>query len=226
MKALLLRDLALAFRSGGGFGLGLAFFFLLRVGEYTLPAAHVRTVQFRLCDVKFWAGQTILPHTSDPAVLLAATSVTLTIDNQKNDQRGQTLHHEAIPGPFCPVKAAARRVSSLSYRQRLPPDTPLSTVQPNLHVRSTDIVSAVRVGARRANLAACGYDVTRIGAHSLRASGAMALWFSGHSTEAIMKYGRWKSTTFLTYIHSQIAVISRGAALKMRSPISFHNVGG
>jgi heme exporter protein B len=31
MKALLLRDLALAFRSGGGFGLGLAFFFLLAV---------------------------------------------------------------------------------------------------------------------------------------------------------------------------------------------------
>jgi heme exporter protein B len=31
MKALLLRDLALAFRSGGGFGLGLAFFFLLSV---------------------------------------------------------------------------------------------------------------------------------------------------------------------------------------------------
>jgi len=29
MKALLLRDLRLAFRSGGGFGLGLAFFFLL-----------------------------------------------------------------------------------------------------------------------------------------------------------------------------------------------------
>ena len=31
MKALLRRDLALAFRSGGGFGLGLAFFFLLAV---------------------------------------------------------------------------------------------------------------------------------------------------------------------------------------------------
>jgi heme exporter protein B len=31
MKALLLRDLRLAFRSGGGFGLGLAFFFLLSV---------------------------------------------------------------------------------------------------------------------------------------------------------------------------------------------------
>jgi heme exporter protein B len=31
MKALLLRDLRLAIRTGGGFGLGLAFFFLLSV---------------------------------------------------------------------------------------------------------------------------------------------------------------------------------------------------
>ncbi|KAI2500877.1 hypothetical protein MHU86_13597 [Fragilaria crotonensis] len=206
----------------------LAFFFLLRVGEYTLPAAHVRTrtVQFRVCDIKFWDGQTILPHTSDPAVLAAATSVTLTIDNQKNGQRGQTLHHEAVPGSFCPVKAAARRVSYIIRQLQLPPYTPLSTVHRNQHVCASDILSAVRLGARRANLSACGYNLQRVGAHSLRASGAMALWLSGHSTEAIMKYGRWKSTTFLTYIHSQIAIISRGAAQKMRSPIAFHNVGG
>ena len=208
----------------------LAFFFLLRVGEYTMPAAHVRTrtTQFRACDVKFWAGQTILPLNSDPAVLLAATSVTLTIDNQKNGQRGQTMHHQSVPGSFCPVKAAARRVSHVITTLRLPPTTALSTVQAlHLdHVRASDILSAVRKGARIANLAACGYDLSRIGAHSLRASGAMALWLSGHTAEAIMKYGRWKSNTFLTYIHSQIAVVSQDAARKMRRPISFHNVGG
>jgi hypothetical protein len=207
----------------------LAFFFLLRVGEYTLPATHVRTrtVQFRACDVKFWAGTTPLPLNSDPAILLAATSVTLTIDNQKNGQRGQTMHHEAVPGPFCPVKAAARRVSHIMVHLNLPSTTPLSTVQdPFGHIRASDILSAVRNGARLANLVACGYDLSRIGAHSLRASGAMALWLSGHSAETIMKYGRWKSNTFLTYIHSQIAVVSQNTSTKMRRPISFHNVGG
>ena len=40
--------------------------------------------------------------------------------------------------------------------------------------------------------------------YSLRASGAMALWLSGHgSPEAIMKMGRWRTQTFLTYTHSQ-----------------------
>ena len=98
-----------------------------------MPAAHVRTctTQFRACDVKFWAGQTILPLDSDPAVLLAATSVTLTIDNQKNGQRGQAMHHQSLPGYFHPVKAAARRVSHVIQTLRLPSTTALSQYRTN-----------------------------------------------------------------------------------------------
>ena len=137
------------------------------------------------------------------------------------------MHHEAVPGAFCPVKAAARRVSHVIGFLKLPSTTPLSTVHPHLlHVCAPDILAAVRHGARIVNLQTCGYDLTRIGTHSLRASGAMALWLVGYSAEAIMKYRRWKSNTFLTYIHSQIALLSQGIAQKMRRPISFHNVGG
>jgi hypothetical protein len=48
-----------------------AFYFLLRVGEYTLPPAHVttRTIPFRVCDTRFWQGQTLLPPTSDAATV-------------------------------------------------------------------------------------------------------------------------------------------------------------
>ena len=62
----------------------MAFYFLLRVGKYTLPPEHrtTRTVQFRLCDIRFWQGQTLLPLTSDAAILAAASSVTLIMDNQ------------------------------------------------------------------------------------------------------------------------------------------------
>ncbi len=63
----------------------MAFYFLLRVGEYTLPPEHptTRTVQFRFCNIRFWQGQTLLPPTSNAAILAAASSVTLIMDNKK-----------------------------------------------------------------------------------------------------------------------------------------------
>ena len=198
----------------------MAFFFLLSVGEYTRPHCRVlvtRTVQFRVCDVRFWHGQTLLPPTSNPALL--------TVDNQKNGQRGDTVHQEACGADFCPVRSIAALVSAI-MAQAMPLTTPLSYVQPGIHVQPPMILLAVRRGARLANLEASGYDLTRVGAHLLRASGAMALWLSGHSAEAIMKMGRWRTQTFLTYIHSQIAALTTGTSQKMRRSVKFHNVGG
>ena len=205
----------------------MAFFFLLRVGEYTRPADHVttRTLQFRVCDVRFWQGQTLLPLTSDAATLVGASSVTLTIDNQKNGQRGDTIHQEACSTDFCPVRSVAARVVAI-LAQQMPLTTPLSYVQPGVFVTAPHVLVAVREGARLANLAASGYQLSRVGAHSLRASGAMALWLSGHSAEVIMKMGRWRTHTFLTYIHSQIAALTVGTSRKMARHVAFHNVAG
>ena len=63
----------------------MAFYSLLRLGEYTLPPEHrtTCTVQFRICDIRFWQGQTLLPPTSNAAILATASSVTLIMDNQK-----------------------------------------------------------------------------------------------------------------------------------------------
>jgi hypothetical protein len=57
----------------------------------------------------------------------------------------------------------------------MPLSTPLSFVQPGACVQPGHILHAVRRGARLAQLEACGYQLTQIGAHWLRASGAMAL---------------------------------------------------
>jgi integrase len=108
----------------------------------------------------------------------------------------------------------------------MPPNTPLSYVSPGTHVVATHIVRAVRAAAMQTNLAQHGYALKRVGAHSLRASGAMALKLNGYTAEDIMKIGRWTSTTFLTYIHSQIAALNHGIAARMSRRIAFHNVGG
>lgn len=205
----------------------IAFFFLLRVGEYTLPAAsrQTRTVQFRCQDVRFWKNGRLLPHTSPLLLLCSADQVVLTIDNQKNGQRGEAINHHKVHGPLDPVAPLARRVKAI-LNQNMPPTTPLSFVSPGLHVVAPDILVAIRAAAVRSNLPAKGYSIDRIGAHSLRASGAMALRLNGYSGDEIMKIGRWRCTTFLTYIHSQIGALNAGVATKMARRINFINVAG
>jgi hypothetical protein len=203
----------------------IAFFFLLRVGEYTMPRRNVRTrtVQFRVQDVIFRRNGIVLPNSTPLPDLLTADSVTLHLDNQKNGQRGATIHHTACPTSFCPVKALARRVCSI-VSQRCDPATPLSYVSPGVHVLSNNIIALVRHAALETNLVAQGYDLKRVGSHSLRASGAMALKLQGVDDSLIMKLGRWTGLTFLTYIHSQIGALNTGLAQRMTHRIHFINV--
>jgi hypothetical protein len=177
----------------------IAFYFLLRVGEYALPPEHrtTRTVlQFRICDFRFWQGQTLLPPTSNATILAAASSVTLIMDNQKNVQRGDVIHQEAVNGNFCPVRSTAARISAI-LAQDMPLMTPTTFVQPRIHVQSPHILHAVRRRAKLVKLIDSGYSLSQIGAHLLHASGAMALWLFGHGPEAIMKLdaGRLKPSS-------------------------------
>jgi hypothetical protein len=147
-------------------------------------------------------------------MLLQADSVTLWMDNQKNGQRGATIHHTACPGWFCPVKALARRVDT----------TPLSFVHTGLHVLASHITVLVHRAAIETNLVAQGYDLKRVSTHSLRASGAMALKLQGVDNLLIMKLGRWTGPTFLTYIHSQIGALNTGLATRMAVRVHFVSV--
>jgi hypothetical protein len=205
----------------------IAFFFLLRVGEYTMSRRNIRTrtVQFRVQDVTFRKDGVVLPNTSPLPTLLQADSATLYLDNQKNGQRGATIHHTACPTWFGPVKALARRVSAI-VAQGCPESTPLSYVRPGSQVTAKMITSLIHRAAIETNLIAQGYDLKRIGSHSLRASGAMALKLQGVANSLIMKIGRWTGLTFLTYIHAQIGALNAGLAQKMTTRIHFINVCG
>jgi hypothetical protein len=91
----------------------LAFFFLLRPGEYTGTKSD--TQPFRLTDIRFRLGDLHLdPHTTPPHHLLSATFVTLEFTEQKNGVRGEVIGLSRSGDPhFCPVGAAARRVIHL-----------------------------------------------------------------------------------------------------------------
>jgi hypothetical protein len=63
------------------------------------------------------------------------------------------------------------------------------------------------------------YDLNHMGAHLLRASGAMVMKLSNVDAETITKVGCWTSSTFLIYIHSQITALNAGLAQQMVHPI-------
>ena len=75
----------------------IAFFYLLRVGEYTSPATprQKRTIPLRKCDVRLWRKGQVLSHSAGLEALLRADSATICIANTKNGTKGAVVHHEA-----------------------------------------------------------------------------------------------------------------------------------
>jgi len=215
----------------------IAFFFLLRVGEYTTNKNNdiadnphrTRTQQFRLGDIKFYANHQAITLDQLKANPNKADLVRLRIANQKNGRRGQTLSHTATTKPTCPVKACVARVLTL-LEEGATNNCPLCTYrqtpqEPFSYTTSNDITTAVRNAIEPTKAHLQGYKKKFIGAHSLRAGGAMALFHQGYDATAIRKMGCWQSDTFLTYLHEQVDIISRGAAEKMSTNVTFVNLG-
>ena len=86
------------------------------------------------------------------------------------------------------------------------------------------MITMVRQVAWSLRLQDQAIDPDLIGAHSLRAGGAMALKLHGYDDTTIMKMGRWTSLTFLQYIHNQIAHLSKDISSKMSIPLPFVNI--
>ncbi len=93
----------------------IAFFYLLRVGEYTTPhrMRAKRKIPLRDCDIRLWYWGHIIPHSAGLRALMWADSATICIAHTKNGTKGAVVHHDAIGGPICPVAALARRVANI-----------------------------------------------------------------------------------------------------------------
>ncbi len=174
-----------------------------------------------------WRGNTVLDNDSDLMTLLTADAVTICLENQKNGDRMSTVHHETSgDATLDPV----RSVAHLLFATRGMPDTTaLGTYKTSngrvCQVRATAILAMVRLAANQCGLAARGYDLTRIGTHSLRSGGAMALKLAGYDHDMIRKLGRWNSDTYLHYIQSQIGELTAGVSRSMARLTWFRNVG-
>jgi hypothetical protein len=210
----------------------IAFYYLLRVGEYTLSRTGTTTLTqaFRLQDITLWDNTTIMDYSLPLATVLhRCTTATLRISNQKNGKRNQAIHHEAQHCDTCPAKALVRRIKHI-HSHTSNPKTIVSTYFPNGSrtgklMRGSDINCALKAAVTKLDMKQHGFQMAQISSHSLRAGGAMALHLINVPTHTIRKMGCWSSNTFLDYIHKQIAVFSLGLSTAMGKNILSNNIG-
>jgi hypothetical protein len=194
----------------------LAFFFLLRPGEYT--ANNSDTSPFRLQDVQFFIGPTRLDATvATPELIRQATFATLTFTNQKNGVCGEVIGHARSGDLFlCPVLALIRRVLHLR-EQNAPRDTPLAMAYHNqspVAILPKDITQTLRDAVQFLG-PSLGFLPSDVSARCLRAAGATALLCANVDSCHIELLGRWHSDQMLRYLHLQAQPLMRDFSTKM-----------
>ena len=139
---------------------------------------------------------------------------------------GQTISHNSNGSQICPVRALAYLTHHILHHGGSDADLVSSYYsRGSWHtVTSQDIINRVRNAVKELKLHVNGIDPDLVGAHSLRAGGAMALKLNGIDDTTIMKIGRWTSLTFLQYIHNQIAHLAKDISSKMSINLPFVNV--
>jgi hypothetical protein len=218
----------------------IAFYFLLRVGEYTTKSTRndsKQTQQFSMKDVTFfkrdWLGRLKqLPRNSPDAELMSADGVTLKLGNQKNGWKGVCLHHHPNGDPIlCPVRTVGRLYCRIRRYPFTNGDTWLSAYMDEKgdrqDVSDKDVRQALKIAGTTLNYPELkGIPIDRIDTHSLRGGGANALSLAGYSDLQIQKMGRWRGETFKEYVSEQLSSFSEGMSTSMSTTFGFVNVEG
>lgn len=217
----------------------IAFYYLLRVGEYTIKGQRnntKQTVQFRMQDVTFFrhdhqGALRQLPRNASTQGIMTAHSATLKLDNQKNGWKGVCIHQEVNGDSYhCPVKALGRRYTHIRQHTTDLTNTFLSTffLSNQQHdITDRDVSAALKLaGIALEYPSRRGIPIDRIDTHSLRSGGANALALNGYSDREIQKMGRWRSATFKEYIREELSCYSVGMSSKMQQQFNFVNIAG
>ena len=169
----------------------IAFYYLLKSGEYTKPKFVTMkegnrrkatcTGQFQIKDVGFFDGcYAINKDKATQKDFLKATTVTLRLHYQKNGCMGDCITQEAIPNG--PTQALAHWVHHI--------------LSNGGSCDSLLCECCLSDGTWDLRMDKQGIGPDLIGAQSLRAGGAMAMKLQGVSDTIIMKQGRWSSPHF------------------------------
>ncbi len=216
----------------------IAFYYLLRLGEYTVKGTRnetKRTVQFKMEDVTFFKedkhGRIMCLSRNAPLTdILSADRATLKLDNQNNGHKGVCVYQQTTGDPIhCPVRALGRQYHYLRQHKA----TNMTFIcaywidGQAYNVTDDNISKALkRATATLQYPLYRGIPLERIDTHSLRIGGACALALNGFSEMHIQKMGRWRGDTFKEYMRKELHCFSDGMAKAMKQCFKFVNVTG
>jgi hypothetical protein len=175
----------------------IAFYYLLRIGEYMVKGMHNKTkqiVQFKYEDITFFeknaSGQLqYLPRDAPAHLIATADGATMKPDNQKNGWKGICIYQEANSNNYlCPVKALGQRFLYLCLHGGTG-KTFLSlywTKGTKVDITAENISRALKSSATELHYPTnTGIPISRINTHSLCSGGANALALAGYSDTQI-----------------------------------------
>jgi hypothetical protein len=196
--------------------IAIAFFFLLRPGEYT--GTTTDDAYFCMQDVSLYIHQrrldTMLVTYTE---LDSATSVAYTFTTQKNGTRGEKMIHSRSGNALCcPVWASIRSIKHL--RMHIAKSTaPIASYYKGVRrvaIKARDVTDTLR-SAMKANVHRTGVHAHEISARSIRAGGAMALLCGNVDFDLIQILGRWHSDAMIRYFHMQAQPVMQNFASTM-----------
>ena len=191
----------------------MTFYFLSRVGEYTLKAilkkkTMTRQVSFFVKEANCLLRLLLLDALAEE--LLVADGATLRISNQKNGSGGAYVNHCAIEEEkvICCVKALARRV--IHIRRHLSNGrTLLNAYWDEVgcgNVTDNNIRFETKYSATVLNYPKKGIPINRIDISTNWLGGACAIKLTGYDNNVIPNMGRWAPDllAFIEYIQQQL----------------------
>jgi hypothetical protein len=196
----------------------IAFFYLLRPGEYTGTTSD--DAAFTLADIGLHVGNRRLDIFTAPSHdIHAATAASYTFTTQKNGTRNETITHGRSGDQYCcPVTATIRLVTYHLSRKGVTPNTPLAsyytTTNRRVAIKNQDVTDTLR-NAAAVLQSTTGLQPGDISARSLRAGGAMALLCGNVDHNLIQMLGRWHSDAMMRYLHLQAQPVMKKFATAM-----------
>jgi hypothetical protein len=200
----------------------IAFYYLLRIGEYMIKGKRNKTkqtVQFKYEDVTFFkknaaSNLRCLPRSAPAHLIATADGAIMKLDNQKNGWKGVCVYQEANGEDYlCPVRALGRRF--LHIRQHGGTEKMFLSLYwskgTRANVTAENISRVLKLAATELQYPTNkGIPIARINTHTLRSGGANTLALTRYSDTQIQKMGRWHGATFKEYIREELACYARG----------------